>query len=49
MIWLVVAERLVVTGTAAFSIGAIDSGAHDGFSPGGDKAFTFAFGVPFGS
>ena len=35
MIWLVVAERLVVTGTAAFSIGTIDAGSHDGFSPGG--------------
>ena len=43
MIWLVVAERLVVTGTAAFSIGAIDVGSHDGFSPGGhfDVGATF--------
>lgn len=44
MIWLVLAERLVVTGTAAFSFGAIDAGAHDGFSPGGH----FDVGVTLG-
>jgi hypothetical protein len=43
MIWLILAERLVVTGTATFSIGAIDAGARDGFSPGGhfDVGATF--------
>ena len=33
--WLVLAERLVTTATATFSIGSIDAGTHDGFSPGG--------------
>jgi hypothetical protein len=44
MIWLVVAERLVVTGTAAFSLGAVDAGSHDGFTPGGH----FDLGATFG-
>jgi hypothetical protein len=42
--WLVLAERLVVTSTMTFSIGSIDAGPHDGFAaPGGH----FDLGVTF--
>jgi len=41
--WLVLAERLVVTSTMTFSLGSIDAGPHDGFSPGGH----FDLGVTF--